>query len=90
MGEREVGQGREEYGQIVFAGHKGAVRGLPQESPSTRGSWRDQARKKANGEPLTFINWWCIAEPNPRPFSERDGKTSREGPSNGAFAFFGS
>src|SRR5690606_5711126 len=43
------------------------VRRLPQESPRTRGSRRDRARKNPNRERLGFHYWWRRRESNPRP-----------------------
>src|SRR5690606_23696372 len=43
------------------------VRRLPQESPRTRGSRRDRARKNPNRERLGFHYWWRWRDLNPRP-----------------------
>jgi hypothetical protein len=44
-----------------------AARRPPQEPPTTRGNWRDQARKNPNRERLGFHYWWRRRESNPRP-----------------------
>src|SRR5690606_11343454 len=61
------GREREECGPGQGHGPDAEVRRLPQEPPTTRGNWRDQARKNPNRERLGFCYWWSRGELNPRP-----------------------
>src|SRR5690606_77482 len=61
------GREREECGPGQGHGPDAEVRRLPQEPPTTRGNWRDQARKNPNRERLGFCYWWRRRELNPRP-----------------------
>ena len=45
----------------------GEVRSLPHEPATTRGFWRDQAKKSPNRERLGLLDWWNRGESNPRP-----------------------
>src|SRR5690606_28618481 len=61
------GREREEGGPGRCHRPDAEVRRLPQESPRTRGSRRDRARKNPNRERLGFHYWWSWGELNPRP-----------------------
>ncbi|MHB8354858.1 MAG: hypothetical protein ACYDCF_10555 [Burkholderiales bacterium] len=62
VSESEAGENngleREDNGQKPVDRLGGEVRRLPQEPQTTRGNWRDQARKNPNRERLGFHYWW--------------------------------
>ncbi len=68
------GREREEGGPGRGHGPDAELRRLPQESPRTRGSRRDQARKNPNRERLGFRYWWWDDTPHQTTIESTESK----------------